>query len=204
MDAYSRRINRYYARENPVYERYKANNRYVLSTWCKTKVEQMTDSGGGIYQLYWKGVTFRKGRTEATFAGTVYGWGKGVEVNETTGKYQGIPNPAGLTYLRVDLIKEDGFWKVLRISDCEPLSVWGCDNVVKDGVSNSFKVCWNKSPEAARCWAEIRKNEAILARQYDTYQEAKNAVDSMDLEHGNYYALAKLCRVNLLGVRNAP
>ena len=36
---------------------------------------------------------------------------------------------------------------------------------------------------------EILTNKAILASEYDTYQEARAAVDSIDINTGNYLAL---------------
>lgn len=202
IDAYNRQVDQYYAKENSCNETYKASNRYYLENVCKTKIDQTIACCASIYEL--KGIDFSKDNTEATISCIMLCWTKGVTTDETTGKYQAMQNPAGMKFIKAKMVKEDGAWKLLDFLEYRPLSVWSSDGALQSTVLKSQKVSRANTAEAETCQGEIQKNEKILNTQYNTYQEARGAVASMDMEHGNYFALAKLCGVDLSGICNAP
>ena len=205
IESYNQKVDQYYTKENPSNPFLKELYRHYLEEVCKSEVSQVVDSAVSIYHL--RSIAFHKGGNEATISAVLCCWTKGIsnddlETHEILDKYHVMQNPVGTDTIKAKLVKEDGSWKVSDVLTYTPLAVWNYDNVLKNAVLQSIKVRLSKKPETAHCLEEIQKNEKILDTQYDTYQEALTAVENMDLEHGNYFALAKLCGVILSDVHN--
>lgn len=102
------------------------------------------------------------------------------------------------------MVKEDNQWKLLETLSYDKVihgydeglatinsSTNGDDTLSVTIEENTYEFSSKVMTDATRknITDEILTNKAILASEYDTYQEARAAVDSIDINTGNYLAL---------------
>ncbi len=164
------KVDRCYAQGTYCNTFYKWLNRDCLFRSHQNEVDVCL--AGGVSQCDLTGITLSRDGTEATVSATVTTWNKWVTQGED-GCYT-VSHPVNRDQTRVKLVKEDGLWKL-----AETLSF----DKGQDGFDPAAA-----DPDAA-VPEEIRRSEAILSATYDSYQAARDAVLSIDVEKGNYFAL---------------
>jgi len=183
---FDQKVDQYYAQDTYTNTFYKWLNRDCLFRSHQTVVDNCI--AGGVTQCDITNLSLSNDGTEATVSATVTIWNKWVTM-EDDGSYS-ISNPINQDFLKVQMVKEDGTWKLAETLSHEK-GMTGYDDSSMDSTTTTTKNASSvtSDPENTQDLEDIEQNKSILAQKYDTFQEAKNAVNQIDVENGNYIAL---------------
>ena len=186
---FDNKVDLYYAQGTYCNEFYKWLNRDYLFRTYQTIIDNCID--GGVSQCDITNINFSEDGTEATVKATVTSWNKWVTLEED-GCYT-ISNPISQDFVEMKLVKEDSLWKLKETLSLD-LGPSGYDASLLDQAKDTSAEASPAqvdmtAPETTQVLAEIKQNEEILSKKYTTFQEAKAAVQQIDVETGNYLAL---------------
>ena len=185
---FDQKVDQYYAQDTYSNEFYKWLNRDCLFRSHQTVVDNCI--AGGVTQCDITNLSLSNYGTEATVSATVTIWNKWVTMEED-GSYS-ISNPINQDFLEVKMVKEDGTWKLAETLSLEKgMTGYDDSSLSIDSATTSTKSASSvtSNPKNKQALEEIAQNKSILAQKYNTFQEAKNAVNQIDVETGNYIAL---------------
>ena len=189
MAQYNEQVDLYYAEGNSCRTFYKWLYKDYLTRSLKTNVENCVDAGVSRCDI--SSIRLDKGGTKAYVSAEVTLWNKFVEQKEGATGYSVI-NPVDRLLLEVTMIKEDGTWKLLA-TDTDIVLASGYDDYLMNDKNNLLESCLQRAAmsdtKEKEILSEIAHSKEILSRTYDTYQDALNALDEIDIENGNYFAL---------------
>ena len=189
MAQYNEQVDLYYAEGNSCRTFYKWLYKDYLTRSLKTNVENCVDAGVSRCDI--SSIRLDKGGTKAYVSAEVTLWNKFVEQKEGATGYS-VVNPVDRLLLEVTMIKEDGTWKLLA-TDTDIVLASGYDDYLMNDKNNLLESCLQRAAmsdtKEKEILSEIAHSKEILSRTYDTYQDALNALDEIDIENGNYFAL---------------
>lgn len=176
---FDQKVDQYYAADIYCNEFYKWLNRDCLFRSHQTVVDNCI--AGGVTQCDITGLVLSDNRTKATAKATVVTWNKWV-TQEEDGGYT-VSNPINRDALEVIMVKEDGIWKLSETLSLEK-GMTGYDSSVLESTKKD-----HFDEENVEILEKIEDNKAVLSRTYDSFPAARNAVQQIDVETGNYIAL---------------
>lgn len=176
---FDQKVDQYYAADIYCNEFYKWLNRDCLFRSHQTVVDNCI--AGGVTQCDITGLVLSDNRTKATAKATVVTWNKWV-TQEEDGGYT-VSNPINRDALEVIMVKEDGIWKLSETLSLEK-GMTGYDSSVLESTKKD-----HFDEENVEILEKIEDNKAVLSRTYDSFLAARNAVQQIDVETGNYIAL---------------
>lgn len=186
---FDNKVDLYYAQDTYCNEFYKWLNRDYLFRVYQTTIDNCI--AGGVSQCDITNITFSEDGTEATVKATVTTWNKWVTLEED-GQYT-IFSPVCQDFVELKMTKEDSVWKLKETLSLD-LGPRGYDPDLltqASATANNASLAQdnNSDVEKNQILSEIKQSEEILSRKYTTFQEAKTAVQQIDVETGNYLAL---------------
>ena len=186
---FDQRVDQYYSQGTYANTFYKWLNRDCLFRSHQTTVDNCI--AGGVSRCDITNVSLSDNGTEATVSATIVSWNKWV-TQEEDGKYT-ISNPINQDMLEVVMVKEQGTWKWKEdISLLKGMTGYDPSSSPSSSQVQSIQqASTSKNAEKVQIMSKIRENKAILAKKYDTFQEAKAAVEGIDVTTGNYLALTQ-------------
>lgn len=186
---FDQRVDQYYSQGTYANTFYKWLNRDCLFRSHQTTVDNCI--AGGVSRCDITNVSLSDNGTEATVSATIVSWNKWV-TQEEDGKYT-ISNPINQDMLEVVMVKEQGTWKLKEdISILKGMTGYDPSSSPSSlQVQSIQQASTSKNAEKVQIMSKIKENKAILAKKYDTFQEAKAAVEGIDVTTGNYLALTQ-------------
>lgn len=201
VDQYAQKVDRYYARGTYCHTFYPWLNQDYLTRTGKTVVDNCI--AGGVSRCTLDSAFLWAGGERATVRATVTMWNKWVSRDQAGAYHAALL--ADQDYLKLDMVKEDGLWKLRETLDLQrgpngsdPQSLALARSAHQGMVPASQWTLRRNSegadltpatPEQAALLAEIQQSRAIQAKPYQTYQAAKTAIQSISPETGTYLAL---------------
>lgn len=194
IDQYNQLIDSAYALENPCRTQYRENHEFLLREYFKkTSDFEYVDSGVSDIRIIDTKMEAR--RMEVKYVSSV--WFKSVSFDGT--EYHAYA-AEGRNYEDVEMVHEDGMWKVRKVNELIP---WDCscyeENEVREWVSSMnermpystlFSDKRNIDEKTkSMIYDEIKRNQEITDRSFPSFSEAKEAAMGMNILEGNYYAL---------------
>ena len=198
IDAYNALVDSAYSVNHPCRNSYKNDHEYwmkgsVFNEWNDT--HNMVTFENGISECKILKVKIGENGSKANVKAGVTVWLR--RVFYENGKFRPRAG-ASRTYWELELVKEDGKWKVEENVDIIP-SDCSCYNEeeVKDymdrmpcGGKNAFsKEKLLNNEEKAAIEEKIAYSKSVCEKLCDTYEEARDLAKSIDVINGNYYAL---------------
>ena len=186
---FDQRVDQYYSQGTYANTFYKWLNRDCLFRSHQTTVDNCI--AGGVSRCDITNVSLSDNGTEATVSATIVSWNKWVTQEEDV-KYT-ISNPINQDMLEVVMVKEQGTWKWKEdISLLKGMTGYDPSSSPSSSQVQSIQqASTSKNAEKVQIMSKIKENKAILAKKYDTFQEAKAAVEGIDVTTGNYLALTQ-------------
>lgn len=186
IQEYNTKVDRYYSRDHAAYALYKSWNEEYLTSESIQAEENCIDAGVSDVRLL--SIDFDSQYREAEVEAYVTCWNKWVTMDKDS---YGVACPVSRTYVKLRLVFEDGFWKLIENIEFIP-----SDNAYdRQAVEQEYKRMvpgMEEKPinrhESDEIEESIDLNQRIMSTKYATYQEAVEAAKSLDVVKGNYYA----------------
>lgn len=185
INAFNRKIDCCYADEFPSKEYYKWLNEDYLTRTYKHKVDYIVKSG--VADVRTPVIVYGSGRQEAAVHGGMIGWNLWITESDEGGSYK-ISYAYNKTPLDVSLVREQGMWKVSRISGVkgEPETI-ADEGIVSDAEEMSRE---GKLPREKEAILErLHRTDEVCQKEYASFGEALQAAEQIEFTDFNGYAL---------------
>ena len=174
---YAARVEQFFSDSNRVKQQYQQWHETYVRDVLREEPMYLVD--GGVLDCTLRDVQISEDGNTATFHAHWVTWNKWAEQAED-GSYR-VTAPIGDNDANVTMVKEDGLWKLLKISD---LAVGDANDAMNNIENTSVKA------DEAECVASAYDNaQKICQTSYDSFAEALSAAKSIDINEINPYPL---------------
>lgn len=173
VQAYTKKVEQYYASGSACRQSYIEQNEALLRNVYQTKVNYLMD--GGVLDCDLTEALVSTDGTTATVKATWTEWNKWVEQNEA-GQYE-VTAPVNRNTATVTMVKEEGCWKIQSTDDL----CMECADDVTDKLSTL--------DAGAGVLSEMEQAQEICGNSYATFTEALAAAKTIDGNGINPYSI---------------